>query len=51
MHGIIHQIVFGYLDLYFLIFISIKYDTKTAQKMVNNSIKENRLSLKVSSFR
>ncbi len=48
IHGIIHQIVFGYFVLYFLLFISIKYDIKIAQKIVNNSIKENRLPLKVS---
>ncbi len=47
IHDIIHQIVFGYFDLYFLLFITIKYDMKTAQKIVNNSIKENRLPLKV----
>ncbi len=35
----------------FLIFINIKYDIKTAQKIVKNSIKENRLPLKVSSLR
>ncbi len=51
IHGIIHQIVFGYFDLYFLLFIRIKYDMKTAQNIVNNSIKENRLPLKVSSLR
>ncbi len=44
-------IVFGYFDLYFLLFITIKYDMKTTQKIVNNSIKEKRLSLKVSSLR
>ncbi len=47
MCDIIHQIVFGYFDLYFLLFITFKYDMKTAQKIVNNSIKENRLPLKV----
>ncbi len=46
IHGIIHQIVFGYFDLQILPFITIKYDMKTAQKIVNNSIKENRLLLK-----
>ncbi len=51
IHGIIHQIVFGYFDLYCLLFITIKYDMKTAQKIVNNSIKENKLLLKVSSIR
>ncbi len=51
IHGIIHQIVFRYFDLYFLLFITIKYHMKTAQKIVNNSIKENRLLLKVSSLR
>ncbi len=50
IHDIIHQIVFGYFDLYFLLFITIKY-MKTAQKIVNNSIKENRLPLKISSLR
>ncbi len=51
IHRIIHKIVFGYFDLYFLLFITIKYDMKTAQKIVNNSMKENRLPLKVSSLR
>ncbi len=51
IHRIIHQIVFGYFDLYFLLFITIKYYMKTAQKIVNNSIKENRLPLKLSSLR
>ncbi len=41
MHGIIQQIVFGDFDLYFLIFITIKYDMKTAEKIVNNLIIEN----------
>ncbi len=50
IHGIIHQIAFGYFDIYFLLFITIKYDMKTAQKIVNNSIKENILPLKVSSL-
>ncbi len=49
--GIIHQIVFGYFDLYVLLFITIKYDMKTAQKIVRYSIKENRLPSKVSSLR
>ncbi len=35
----------------FLLFITIKYNMKTAQKIVTNSIKENRLPLKVSSLR
>ncbi len=51
IHGIIHQIMFGYFDLYFLLFITIKYNMKTAQKIVNNSMKENILPLKVSSLR
>ncbi len=51
IHSFIHQIVFGYFDLYFLLFINIKYDMKTEQKIINNSIKENRLPLKVSSLR
>ncbi len=51
IHGIIHQIVFVYFDLYCLLFITIKYDMKNAQTRVNNSIKENRLPLKVSSLR
>ncbi len=51
INGIIHQIVFGYFDLYFLLFITIIYDMKTEQKIVNNSIKENRLSLNVNSLR
>ncbi len=44
-----NQIVLGYFDLYFLLFITIKYDMKTAKKIVNNLI-ENRLPLKVSSL-
>ncbi len=51
IHGIINQIVFGYFDLYFLLFITIKYDMNTAQKIVNNSIKEHRLPLKLNSLR
>ncbi len=47
IHGIIHQIVFEYFDLYFWLFITIDYDMKT----VNNSIKEKRLPLKFSSLR
>ncbi len=43
--------MFGYFDLYFLLFINIKYDMKTAQKIVKNSMKGNRLLLKVSSLR
>ncbi len=46
--------MFGYFDLYLLLFITIKYemnDMKTAKKIVKNSIKENRLPLKVSSLR
>ncbi len=33
----------------YLLFITIKYDMKTAQKIIKKSIKENRLPLKVSS--
>ncbi len=51
LHSIIQQKVFGYFDLYFLLFIIIKYDIKTVPKIVNNSIKENRLPLKVSSLK
>ncbi len=51
LHSIIQQKVFGCLDLYFLLFIIIKYDIKTVPKIVNNSIKENRLPLKVSSLK
>ncbi len=40
-----------FFDLYFLLFITIKYDMKTAPKIVKNSIKENRLPLNVSSLR
>ncbi len=43
--------VFEYFDLHFLLFIIIKYDMKTAQKIVNNSIKKNSLPLKISSLR
>ncbi len=39
------------LNYIFLIFITIKYVMKTAEKIVNKSIKENRLPLKVSSLR
>ncbi len=51
LHGIIHQIVFGYFYFYFLLFITITFDMKTAHKIVNNSTKENRLPLKVTSLR
>ncbi len=50
IHVIIHQMMFGYFDLYFLLFITIKYDMKPAQKIAKYSIKENRLPLKVSSL-
>ncbi len=43
--------MFGYFDLYFLLFITIKYDIKSAQKIVKNSIKEKTLPLKVSLLR
>ncbi len=43
--------MFGYLDLDFLLFITIKYDMTTAQKIVKKSMKENRLPLKISSLR
>ncbi len=36
-----HQIVFGYFDLYCLLFITIKGDMNTAQKIVINLINEN----------
>ncbi len=48
---IIQQILFGYFDLYVLLFITIKLDMKTAQKVVNNLINENIFPLKVSSLR
>ncbi len=51
IHRIIHQIEFKYFDFDLLLFIIIKYDMKTAMKIVNYSIKENRLPLKVSSLR
>ncbi len=38
-------------DIYLVLFITIKYDMKTTHKIVNNSLKENRLPLKVSSLR
>ncbi len=36
--------LFGYFDLYFLLFITIKYDMKTGQKIVKKSIKENSIT-------
>ncbi len=33
-----YNIVFGYFDLYFMLFITIKSDMKIAQKIVNNLI-------------
>ncbi len=35
-HECIHQIVFGYLDLYLLLFIFIKSDMTTTQKIDNS---------------
>ncbi len=46
MHGIIQQIVFGYFELYILLFQTIKSDILTAQKIVNYSIYENIFPLK-----
>ncbi len=51
MYGIIDQIVFEYNDLYVLLFIIIKSDMKTLQKIVNNLIDENIFPLEVSSLR
>ncbi len=39
-HSIINQIVFRYQDVYFLFFISIISDNKTAHKIVYNLINE-----------
>ncbi len=47
MHGIIHKIVFGYFNLYLFLFITIKSQMATAQKIVNNLINENIFPLKV----
>ncbi len=38
MHGTIAQIIFGYFVLYFLLFITIKHDMKTAQNIFHNLI-------------
>ncbi len=43
--------VFGYFDLQFLLFITIKCYMKTALKIANHLINENILHLKVSSLR
>ncbi len=41
-HNNMHQIVFRYFDLlYIILFISIKSSIKSAQKIVNNLINEN----------
>ncbi len=50
IHGIIHQMMVGYFDLYFL-FIIIKSDMKIAYKTVINLINEKIFPLKVSSLR
>ncbi len=34
INGIIHQIVFGYFDLYFLPFIAIKSNIKIEEKII-----------------
>ncbi len=42
IYGIINQIVFGYFDLYSLLFKTIiKSDMKTAKKIISNLINEN----------
>ncbi len=41
VYAINYQIVFGCFELYLLIFINIKSDMKTAQKIVNNLINKN----------
>ncbi len=41
MHGIFHQIELGYFDLYVVLFITIKCDMKTPEKIVNHVINEN----------
>ncbi len=51
IYNIIRQIIFGYFDLYLLLFITTKSDMKTAQKIVNNLINENIFLLKVSLLR
>ncbi len=51
IYGIIHQIVIGYFGLYILLFITIKSDMKTVQKIVNNLINTNIFSIEVSSKR
>ncbi len=41
----------GYVDVYFVLYITIKSDMKTAQKVVNNLMNENIFPLKVISIR
>ncbi len=50
IHGIIYQIVFEHLDLYVLLYNTIKCDMKTEEKVVNNFIDENIFPRMVSSL-
>ncbi len=47
----IQQLVFGDFNLYVLLFITIKRDMKTAEKIINNVINENIFLLKISSLK
>ncbi len=49
-HDIIHQTVFGYFDLYLLLFKTITSDMKAAQKILDNLINEHIFLLNVSRF-
>ncbi len=51
IHSNINQPVFGYFDLYFVPYINIKSDMKTAEKIVNTIINENIFPIKVSLLR
>ncbi len=51
-HGVIHWIVRGYVDLYFLLFKTIKGEHDSSQEKIdNNFMNENICSLKASSLK
>ncbi len=50
-HGILHQIVSRYSDVYLFTFITIKSDMNTSEKIVKILINENIFLLRVISLR
>ncbi len=44
-------LLFGYFDLYFLLFITVNGDMKTVQKIVNNLRNENIFPLNIHSLK